>query len=72
VIVSMDETRLSLSNFARFMDTSFFGRAVNTLDAEQVQGGGTRIVIALARQVPYSVTASEDYLYIDFQDVGDW
>jgi hypothetical protein len=68
--IVFDNTRLSLSNFQRFMDTSFFGRSVSMIDAAPLSGGRSRLVISLSELSSYTVTTNDDYLFIDFQDTG--
>ena len=66
--LSLDHTRLSLSNFSRFMDTSYFERSVAMIDAEQLGGQRVRVVIWRDELAPYAVTMDGNYLYIDFHD----
>ncbi|MBN1945413.1 MAG: hypothetical protein JW797_07020, partial [Bradymonadales bacterium] len=68
--ILLEHTNLSLSNFARFMDTSYFGRSVGMIDAEQLRGQCVRVVIWRDELAPFTVTEDGSYLYVDFQDVG--
>jgi hypothetical protein len=68
--IVFDNTRISLSNFTRFIDTSHFGRSVQRIDAERLDGGRTRVLIWRDEQVTYTVSPEGDYLFIDFQDTG--
>lgn len=69
--VFLDNTRLPLSNFQRFIDASYFERSVDIIDAEPLEGGRVRVVIFRHQtEAPYEVEVEGNYLYIDFQDVG--
>lgn len=70
VEVFFENTTISLSNFQRFMDTSFFGRSVDVIDAQPLSGHRARLIIWRDSVTPYTVTVDGDYLYIDFNDVG--
>ena len=63
-------SRLALSNLRRFLDTSYFQRSVEFIDAEQVSSRESKLIIWRDAITPYQVSTEGDYLFIDFQDTG--
>lgn len=63
-------TSISLSNFRRDVDASYFDRAVTHIRAVR-NGSGTDVVIELGRSVRYELVrddANPNYVYVDFYD----
>ena len=67
ITVQIQDTRLSLSNFGREIDTSWFERPVTSIQAQRA-GSGVDIVVALREAAEYTVTQSGEYLFIDFEE----
>jgi hypothetical protein len=70
--LSFPNSRLALSNLRRFLDTSYFQRSVEHIDAEQVSPNRSKLIIRREFIAPYQVSTDGDYLYIDFQDSGQF
>lgn len=70
--LSFPNSRLALSNLRRFLDTSYFQRSVEFIDAEQVTSRQTKLIIWRDSITPYQVSTEGDYLFIDFQDTGHY
>ena len=68
--IFFDNTSISLTNFQRFLDASYFGRSVDIIDTEPLPGRRSRMIIWRDQIAPYEVIVDGVYLYIDFQDVG--
>lgn len=66
--IVFEETSLSLTNFGRGLDTSYFDSAVEFIDAESLSNRRTRVVIWLEENIPYTVTNEGTYLFVDFSD----
>lgn len=65
-----DNTRIPLTNFSRFVDTSYFDRSVDMIDAETLPNGRARVLIWRDELAPYAISLDGNYVYIDFQDTG--
>ena len=68
--VVFENTSISLSNFQRFLDASYFGRSVDIIDTEPLPGRRSRMIIWRDQITPYEVIVDGAYLYIDFHDMG--
>jgi hypothetical protein len=70
LLVRLPATRITLSNFVRDIDATFFHRPVQHIRARRV-GDAVEVRIELARAVRYETTSegtSPTYLYLDFFD----
>ncbi len=65
-----ENTTISLTNFQRFIDASYFGRSIDIIDAQPLPSRRSRMIIWRDQLAPYEVIVDGDYLYIDFHDVG--
>ena len=68
--VFFENTTISLGNFRRFLDASYFGRSVDIIDTEPLPGRRSRMIIWRDQITPYEVIVDGAYLYIDFHDMG--
>ncbi len=68
ITVRLTGTGISLANFGRDIDASFFGRAVTHIDARRGPKGATDVVISLSKAAVFTSSVSGDYLYIDFDE----
>lgn len=66
--VRLRDTTIELSNFRRWIDASYFGRAVSRIDAARGGDGVTEVTIDLSRTAAYTVEGAGEYLYVDFQE----
>lgn len=66
VVIRLRDTRIEFSNFRRNVDASFFGRAVNWIDAARVGDSVTEVTIALTRAAGYAIESEGEYIYVDF------
>jgi hypothetical protein len=70
--VRLESTSITLSNFTRDVDASFFDRAVTHIRGRR-SGNATEVSIELSGSVEYQVvsdSANPDYIYIDFMESG--
>lgn len=70
VEIIFENTSISLTNFQRFIDASYFGRSIDIIDAHPLPSRRSRMIIWRDQLAPYEVIVDGDYLYIDFHDVG--
>ncbi len=63
--VRLQNTHISLYNFRRELDSSWFGRAVSSIQAYR-NGDFVDVVIALSEASDYTSSQSGDYIFIDF------
>lgn len=66
VEVTLNNTEIAARNFARFIDTSFFGRNVKRVEATQVDASTLKITIELKKFAQPTVRESDNYIYLDF------
>ncbi|TXC78084.1 hypothetical protein FRC91_04970 [Bradymonadales bacterium TMQ1] len=69
LVLVFEHAEISTRNFSRFIDASYFGRAVTRIDAREV-GGDVEVTILLREQVEPQVNAQGEYLYVDFPHQG--
>lgn len=69
VVLVFENAEIPARNFSRFIDASYFGRAVTRIDAREV-GGDVEVTIALREQVEPQVNTQGEYLYVDFPYQG--
>ncbi len=67
LVIILQNTRPSLSNFYRRIDARWFPRAVSFVKARRV-GRDTHVHIVTRRQVEFAVSVDGKYLNIDFND----
>jgi hypothetical protein len=68
--ITLRNTTISVRNFTRDIDASYFGRAVQHVQARR-SGRDTAVTITLARSSAYTTETSSDgdsYLFIDFAE----
>ncbi|MGM0557345.1 MAG: AMIN domain-containing protein [Myxococcota bacterium] len=63
--LTLYNTKVSAKNFSRFIDTSFFGRNVQLIEAKKANGA-VEIMIALDEIERPTVQQDGTYLYLDF------
>lgn len=68
VTVRLRDTAIEVSNFRRWIDASYFGRAVHRIETARSGDGVTEVRIALSRAAAYSVEGAGEYLYVDFAE----
>lgn len=66
VTVTFNDTRLSASNFGRFIDTSFFNRNVTRIEVKQVNKTTVVATISLRSFEQPDIDRSGNYLMLDF------
>ena len=66
VVVTLDNTEVSARNFQRYIDASYFDRAVKRIETEPTSGNAVDIRIELDESMSPSVESEKDYLYVDF------
>lgn len=64
--VTFNDTRLSASNFRRFIDTSFFNRNVTRIEVKQANRTTVVATISLRNFEQPDVDRNGNYLYLDF------
>ncbi|MFT5993762.1 MAG: hypothetical protein ACI82G_002767 [Bradymonadia bacterium] len=67
-VIELRDTGFGLTNFARNIDASHFGRAVNTIDAARTGDGNTEVTITLSRSADVELVADGEYLYFDVRE----
>lgn len=68
VTVRLRDTTIEMSNLRRWIDASYFGRAVNRIETSRADGGVTEVTIELSRAAEYTVEGAGTYLYLDFAE----
>ncbi|RAL23653.1 hypothetical protein DL240_05700 [Lujinxingia litoralis] len=66
VVLTFENAEIPTRNFSRFIDASFFKRAVTRIDARELSGGGVEVTIDLREEVNPQVSTDGEYLYLDF------
>lgn len=66
VVVTLRNTKIPARNFSRFIDTSFFGRSVTRIEADQVDRNTVKMTIKLRANESPRVDQENGYLYFDF------
>ena len=66
VEITLRNTRIPASNFSRFIDTSFFNRNVQLVEAEQIDRSTVEVRIELKTFEQPTVRRDGNYVYLDF------
>lgn len=66
LIVVFENTRITERNFSRFIDASFFDRAVRRIEASEKRGGIVEVRLTMNEDVSPKVSVEGEYLYLDF------
>lgn len=66
LIVVFENARIPERNFSRFIDASFFERAVSRIEATEKRGGVVEVRLTMIDQVEPRVSVEGEYLYLDF------
>jgi hypothetical protein len=64
--VIINNTEIPARNFTRFIDTSFFGRNVKRVEANEIDASTVQITIELGTFEQPTVRESGNYIYLDF------
>lgn len=67
VVVTLENTRISLPNNQRMLDTSFFDTAVSLVRPEELEGDTVRVTISLKKRVGYRASQSGNELTVEFE-----
>lgn len=70
VVIELMNTKIPLYNNQRNIDTSFFPKAVTSIDAAVLSKKRVQITITLRERVPFHVSSQNEYLFIDFEDTS--
>lgn len=65
LVLIFEDAEIPTRNFSRFVDASYFGRAVTRIDAREV-GSDVEVTLQLREQVEPKVSTEGEYLYVDF------
>ncbi len=66
LIVIFDNASISTRNFSRFIDTSYFDRSIQRIEAAETRDGNVRVTLTMRDDVRPSVSTDGQYLYVDF------
>lgn len=71
LVVIFENTRIPARNFSRFIDASYFDRAVERIEASQTRDGNVEVRLTMRDNVRPQVSRSEEYLYFDFAHLAE-
>ena len=71
IVVTLSNTEVAAENFRRFVDTSYFDRAVQRIEAKTTGRETVEVHITLNQAKSPSVEADKSYLYVDFPHESD-
>jgi hypothetical protein len=66
VVVTLENTEISLPNNQRILDTSFFDTAVSLVRPEELANNRVRVTISLKKSVAYHASQSGNELTLEF------
>lgn len=67
IILDLSDSKLRTRNDGRALETGWFPTAVERIDAQQLPGRTTRIVVKLREVVGYDLRQEGNYLLLDFR-----
>lgn len=69
--ITLDNTKIPAKNFTRYIDTSYFGRNVKSVEAAKLDASTVRVSIKLDSFEQPTVRESDNYIYFDFAAQAD-
>ncbi len=72
LVVTFEQALIPERNFTRFIDTSHFGRVVERIEVEELDGNDVKVTLELNQELLPDTEVDGEYLYLDFpHDAGD-
>ncbi len=75
LVVIFENAEIPKANFSRFIDTSFFNRAVTRIETTETRDGNVKVTLKMRRNLEPEISTDGEYLFFDFPhragDSGD-